>query len=31
VLDAARRYEGRPSDAEMRAMVEELDIQPIFS
>jgi hypothetical protein len=31
VLDAASRFEGRPSDAEMSAMVEELGIQPIFS
>ena len=31
ILDAAGRFEGRPSDAEMRAMVEGLDIQPIFA
>ena len=31
ILDAASRFEARPSDVEMGAMVEELDIQPIFS
>ena len=31
VLDAASRFEVRPSDAEMSAMVEDLEIQPIFS
>jgi aryl-alcohol dehydrogenase-like predicted oxidoreductase len=31
MLDAANRFEKRPSDKEMSAIVEELDIQPIFS
>jgi predicted aldo/keto reductase-like oxidoreductase len=31
VLDAANRFEKRPSDREMRAIVDEFDIQPIFS
>ncbi|MGD8505968.1 MAG: aldo/keto reductase [Candidatus Bathyarchaeota archaeon] len=31
VLDAANRFEGRPSDMEMRAMVNVFDMQPIFS
>ena len=31
VLDAAERFEARPPDEEMDALVEELDIQPIFS
>jgi hypothetical protein len=31
MLDAANRFEKRPSDAEMSALVEEFDIQPIFS
>lgn len=31
VLDAANRFEKRPSDIEMRAMVDEFDIQQIFS
>ena len=31
VLDAANRFEKRPSDTEMSALVDELDIQPIFS
>jgi aryl-alcohol dehydrogenase-like predicted oxidoreductase len=31
VLEAANRFEVRPSEAEMRAMVDELDMQPIFS
>jgi diketogulonate reductase-like aldo/keto reductase len=30
VLDAANRFEKRPSDAEMKAIVEEFDIQQIF-
>jgi hypothetical protein len=30
VLDAANRFEKRPSDTEMNAMVDELDIQQIF-
>jgi diketogulonate reductase-like aldo/keto reductase len=31
MLDAANRFEKRPSDMEMRAVVDEFDIQPIFS
>ena len=31
ILDAASRFEKRPSDVEMSAMAEELDIGPIFS
>ncbi len=31
VLDAANRFEKRPSETEMRAMVDAFDIQPIFS
>jgi hypothetical protein len=31
MLDAANRFEKRPSDIEMRALVEQFDIQPIFS
>ena len=31
MLDAANRFENRPSDREMSAMVDELEIQPIFS
>ncbi|MFX0092638.1 MAG: aldo/keto reductase [Candidatus Hodarchaeota archaeon] len=31
MLDAANRFEKRPSDTEMRAVVDEFDIQPIFS
>ncbi|UCC28050.1 MAG: aldo/keto reductase [Candidatus Bathyarchaeota archaeon] len=31
MLDAANRFEKRPSDIEMRAMVDAFDIQPIFS
>ena len=31
VLDAASRFEGRPSDTEMKAIVDEFDIRPIFS
>jgi hypothetical protein len=31
MLDAAYRYEKRPSDAEMKAIMDEFDIQPIFS
>ena len=31
MLDAANRFEKRPSDIEMRAIVDEFDIQPIFS
>jgi aryl-alcohol dehydrogenase-like predicted oxidoreductase len=31
ILDAATRFEKRPSDIEMRAIVDEFDIQPIFS
>lgn len=31
VLDAAERFEGRPLDEDMDALVEEMDIQPIFS
>jgi len=31
VLDAANRFEQRPSDREMSAIVDEFDIQPIFS
>jgi aryl-alcohol dehydrogenase-like predicted oxidoreductase len=31
VLEAANRFEGRPSDAEMMALIEEFGIQPIFS
>jgi predicted aldo/keto reductase-like oxidoreductase len=30
VLDAADRFEKQPSDEEMRAMVDELDMQPMF-
>jgi hypothetical protein len=30
VLDAANRFEKRPSDEEMRAMVDEFDMQQIF-
>ncbi len=31
ILDAAHRFEARPSDAEMAAEAAELDIQPIFA
>jgi len=31
MLDAANRFEKRPSDIEMSAIVDELDIQRIFS
>ncbi|MHA2428856.1 MAG: aldo/keto reductase, partial [Candidatus Hermodarchaeia archaeon] len=31
MLDAANRFENRPSDKEMSTMVDELEIQPIFS
>jgi len=31
VLDAANRFDKRPSDIEMNAIVDEFDIQPIFS
>jgi len=31
VFDAATRFEKRPSDMEMHALVDEFDIQPIFS
>ncbi|MDY6876569.1 MAG: aldo/keto reductase [Chloroflexota bacterium] len=31
MIDAAYRYEKRPSDAEMKSIVDEFDIQPIFS
>jgi hypothetical protein len=31
ILDAADRYEKQPSDAEMEAIVDAYDIQPIFS
>ncbi len=31
VLDAANRFEKRPSDIEMSAIIDEFDIQPIFS
>lgn len=31
MIDAAYRYEKRPSDAEMKAILDEFDIQPIFS
>jgi len=31
MLDAADRFEERPPDAEMRALVDEFEIQPIFS
>jgi len=31
MLDAANRFEKRPSDIEMSAIVDEFDIQPIFS
>ena len=31
ILDAANRFEKRPSDTEMSAIVDEFDIQPIFS
>jgi hypothetical protein len=31
MLDAANRFEKRPSDTEMNAIVDEFDIQPIFS
>ena len=31
MLDAAYRYEKRPSDAEMKAIMDGFDIQPIFS
>lgn len=31
MLDAANRFEKRPTDKEMSAIVEEFDIQPIFS
>lgn len=30
VLDAAQRFESRPSDAEMQAMVDERDMAPLF-
>jgi aryl-alcohol dehydrogenase-like predicted oxidoreductase len=30
VLDAAERFEARPPDEDMEALIEELDIQPIF-
>ena len=31
ILEAANHFEGRPSDAEMSALVDEFDIEPIFS
>jgi hypothetical protein len=31
MLEAAERFEERPSDEEMDALIEEMDIQPIFS
>jgi hypothetical protein len=31
VLDAASHFEKRPSDTEMSAIVDEFDVQPIFS
>lgn len=31
VLDAAHRFEKRPSDTEMKAIADELDMQPVFS
>ncbi|MEA3441216.1 MAG: aldo/keto reductase [Chloroflexota bacterium] len=31
ILDAANRFEERPSDAEMKAIMDKFDIQPIFS
>jgi len=31
MLDAANRFEKRPADTEMKAIVDEFDIQPIFS
>jgi predicted aldo/keto reductase-like oxidoreductase len=31
MLEAASRYEKRPPDAEMKAIVEEFEIQPVFS
>ncbi|MHA2254142.1 MAG: aldo/keto reductase [Candidatus Kariarchaeaceae archaeon] len=31
ILDAAKRFEKQPSDTEMQSLVDELDIQPIFS
>ena len=31
ILVAVNRFEGRPSDAEMSALVDEFDIEPIFS
>jgi hypothetical protein len=31
ILDAARRFEKRPSDADMNALITEYDIRPIFS
>ena len=31
MLDAASRFEKRPSDTDMSAIVDEFDIQPIFS
>lgn len=30
MLDAAKRFEKRPSDAEMNVIVDEYDIKPIF-
>jgi hypothetical protein len=30
MLDAAERYEERPSDEQMKTLVEKYDIQPIF-
>ena len=31
VLDAASRFAGRPADADMAAMAEVIDLQPVFS
>jgi hypothetical protein len=31
ILDAANRYEERPSDEDMQGLVAAYDIQPIFS
>jgi len=31
ILDAANRYEGRPANEKMEAIMDEFDIQPIFS
>ena len=30
ILDAASRYERRPPDAEMKALIDDFDMQPIF-